>query len=150
MDWLERRETLESRRDGVVNYDGRLDERRSGKHLYVLRVLTAGTPRHRDEQDARISHVQVTIKTWIFGSRGCLLTMILRFWMTSRVTDKFLRIGLFNDTNEVERDCSFSGMWTTVLTSSLRVQYLILKLKFELDSSIGWYSKLEIQYHSNL
>lgn len=107
MDWLERQGTLESRRDGVVNYDGRLDERRSGKHLYVLRVLTAGTPRHRDEQDARICHVQVTIKTWIFGSRGCLLTMILHFWMASWVTDKFLRIGLFNDTNEAGKDFSF-------------------------------------------
>ena len=61
-----------------------LDERRSGKHLCVVRVLTAGTPRHCDVQDARICHVQVTIKTWIFGSRVCLLTMILRFQIASK------------------------------------------------------------------
>lgn len=61
-----------------------LDERRSGKHLCVLRVLTAGTPRHCDVQDARICHVQVTIKTWIFDSRVCLLMTILRFQIASK------------------------------------------------------------------
>lgn len=67
-----------------------LDERRSGKHLCVVRVLTAGTPRHCDVQDARICHVQVTIKTWIFGSRVCLLTMILRFQIASKPGSIFL------------------------------------------------------------
>lgn len=38
----------------------------SGKHLYILRVLTAGTLINVGEQDASICHVQVTIKTWTF------------------------------------------------------------------------------------
>lgn len=88
-----------------------LDERRSGKHLCVVRVLTAGTPRHCDVQDARICHVQVTIKTWIFGSRVCLLTMILRFQIASKPVQFFFSM---DHTHEVERDIGLRSLINSI------------------------------------